>query len=401
LRGRFLVPRLLVPPSEPSSAGASPWRESFSAWLKGFRPAPLTVNASERFRAVIGALLGILITGVICRLAGHGTSPWLIAPLGASAVLAFAVPASPLAQPWSIVGGNLFSALVGVVCVRIFDDPAVAGAVAVGGAIAVMFALRCLHPPGGAVALFVALAHANSFTFALFPVLMNSVLLASVGILYNTATGRRYPHSQIVERTNASPTSRFSSADLDEVLKRYNQVVDIGRDDMEDILHMAEMNAMERRLSDMRCQDIMTHNVRTVEYGTDLQDAWELMRTHRVKALPVVDRQRRIIGIVSLADFMRHADVDLNYAMRDRLHQLIRRSGTTHTTKPEAVGQIMCTNVRVASADRSVSDLMPIFTEHGHHHIPIIDADNRLVGIITESDFVRALYRSGGVQRPA
>ena len=390
-----------MPSFEPSRASTAAWRESFSAWLKGFRPAPLTVDGSERFRAALGALLGILITGVLCRLAGHGAATWLIAPLGASAVLAFAVPASPLAQPWSIVGGNTLSALIGVVSVRCFDDPAVAGAVAVGGAIGLMFAFRCLHPPGGAVALFVALAHASSFTFALFPVLMNSVLLAVAGILYNTATGRRYPHSQIVDRTSPAPGSRFSSADLDEVLKRYNQVVDIGRDDMEEILHMAEMNAMERRLSDLRCQDIMTRNVHTVEYGTDLQDAWALMRTHRVKALPVVDRQRRIIGIISVGDFMRHADVDINYAVRDRLHQLIRRSGTVHTNKPEAVGQIMCTNVRVASAERSVAELMPIFTEHGHHHIPIIDGENRLVGIITESDFVRALYRSGGVQRAA
>jgi CBS domain-containing membrane protein len=115
----------------------------------------------------------------------------------------------------------------------------------------------------------------------------------------------------------------------------------------------------------------------------------------------VIDRQRRVVGIVSLADFMRHADVDQNYAMRDRLQQLIRRSGTVHTTKPEAVGQIMTGTVRVASADRSVAELMPIFSEHGHHHIPVIDADERLVGIITESDFVRALYRSGGVSHAA
>jgi CBS domain-containing membrane protein len=393
-----------LPPIEPSRAASptSDWRERLLTWLKGFRPAPLTVNLSERVRAVVGALLGILITGVLCRVfAGYGTATWLIAPLGASAVLVFALPASPLAQPWSVIGGNTLSALVGVVCVRLFDDPAVAGAVAVGAAIAAMFWLRCLHPPGGAVALLTALTHANAFGFVLFPVLMNSALLAFTGILYNTATGRRYPHSQIVERTHAVSGSRFSSADLDEVLKRYNQVLDIGRDDIENILHMAEMNAMERRLSDLRCQDIMTRDVRTVEYGTDLQDAWAMMRTHRVKALPVVDRQRRIIGIVSVADFMRHADVDLNYAMRDRLHRLIRRTPTVHTQKPEAVGQIMCTNVRVASAERSVAELMPIFSEHGHHHIPIIDGENRLVGIITESDFVRALYRSGGVQQAA
>jgi CBS domain-containing membrane protein len=55
--------------------------------------------------------------------------------------------------------------------------------------------------------------------------------------------------------------------------------------------------------------------------------------------------------------------------------------------------------VRVISAGRSVGELMPIFSEQGHHHIPVICDDNRLVGIIAQSDFVRALYRSGGVQR--
>ena len=240
-----------------------------------------------------GALLGILITAVLCRLfGGSGTAAWLVAPLGASAVLVFAIPASPLAQPWSVVGGNTLSALVGVVCVRFIDDPAIAGAVAVAAAIAAMFALRCLHPPGGAVALLAVITHASSFGFVLFPVLVNSVLLAAVGILFNTATGRRYPHNQVVERTSTTSSSRFSSADLDAVLQRYNQVLDVGRDDIENILHMAEMNAMERRLSDLRCKDIMTRNVVTVEYGTDLQDAWALMRRHRIKALPVVDRQQ-------------------------------------------------------------------------------------------------------------
>ncbi|MFC4313517.1 HPP family protein [Steroidobacter flavus] len=365
--------------------------------MKGFRPAPLIVGTSERWRAIVGALLGIVITAILCRLCADTTAVWLVAPLGASAVLVFAVPASPLAQPWSVVGGNTVSALMGVLCVHLIDDPALAAGVAVAAAIVAMFALRCLHPPGGAAALLAVLTHASSLDFVFFPVLVNSVLLVLVGIIYNTATGRRYPHSQLVERTNV-PTSRFSSADLDAVLKRYNQVLDVSRDELEDILHMAEMNAMERRMSELRCEDIMTRDVFTVEYGTDLQDAWELMRRHRVKALPVVDRQRRIIGIISLADFMRHAEVDRSDGMRERLNLLIKRSGNSHTTKPEAVGQIMCHKVRVISANRSVGELMSIFSEHGHHHIPVIDGNHRLAGIITQSDFVRALYRSGGVR---
>jgi CBS domain-containing membrane protein len=86
---------------------------------------------------------------------------------------------------------------------------------------------------------------------------------------------RRYPHNQIIDRSNATPRSRFSSADLDAVLQRYNQVLDVSRDELEDILHQIEMRAIERKL---RCEHIMTRDVLTVEYGTDLQDAWQLMR---------------------------------------------------------------------------------------------------------------------------
>jgi CBS domain-containing membrane protein len=327
---------------------------------------------------------------------------WLVAPLGASAVLVFAVPSSPLAQPWSVIGGNTLSALVGIACARWIPDPALAGSIAVAGAIAVMFATRCLHPPGGAMALFAVLAHATHFEFALFPALVNSALLVFVGILYNSVTGRRYPHVQLPERAKtAHAATRFSSADLDAVLARYNQVLDVSRDDLEDILQLTEMQALRRQLGDIRCEEIMSRDLITAHYSTPLQEAWLLMRRHRIKALPIVDKHLRILGIVTLADFMRHANVEMHRSLREKLHAFLKETTTLHTTKPEVVGQIMTSQVRVASADRHIIELAPIFSEDGHHHIPIIDAEKRLVGIITESDFVRALYRSVDPTRPA
>ena len=80
--------------------------------------------------------------------------------------------------------------------------------------------------------------------------------------------------------------------------------------------------------------------------------------------------------------------------MGERLRGLVRRLGVSHTDQPEVVGQIMTRQVRVASADRYLIELVPLFSEGGHHHIPIIDADKRLVGIITQSDLVGALYRT-------
>lgn len=365
-------------------------------FLSSFRPARARVGGRERLRALLGGALGILVTALVSRwLAGaESFSPWLIAPLGASAVLVFALPASPLAQPWSVIGGNTVSALVGVACAIHIADPAWAGAVAVGLAIAAMFGLRCLHPPGGATALFAVLAHSGSYHFALFPVMLNSVLMVFTGVVYNSLSGRRYPHGQQAAAPVASTAARFSASDLDTALTHYNQVLDVSRDDLEELLHHAELAAYQRNLGNLRCKDIMSTSPISVAFGTHLDDAWTLMREHRIKALPVIDLGRRIIGIVTVADFMRQADTSTLNNIGKSLRAAVKRSGTLSSDRPEAVGQIMTRSVRVMSAQRHVIELVPLFSEDGHHHIPIIDDEQRLVGIITQTDLVRALYRA-------
>ncbi|MGZ3253432.1 MAG: HPP family protein [Burkholderiaceae bacterium] len=125
-------------------------------WLVRFLPQPNTAGGFEQMRACAGALFGLMLTGLLSySLLGRASATaYLIAPMGASAVLLFCVPASPLAQPWSIIGGNLVSALIGVTCAKLFvDAPLLAAALAGCLAIGAMFSLRCLHPPSGAVAL--------------------------------------------------------------------------------------------------------------------------------------------------------------------------------------------------------------------------------------------------------
>lgn len=53
----------------------------------------------------------------------------------------------------------------------------------------------------------------------------------------------------------------------------------------------------------------------------------------------------------------------------------------------------MTRKVRVANVDRHLAELIPLFGSTGHHHIPIVDVAGRLVGIVTQSDVVAALYR--------
>ncbi|WP_229474967.1 HPP family protein [Pseudoduganella lurida] len=370
-------------------------------------PAPGTASPTERLRASGGALLGLFVTGAGAHFLLGADAIWLVAPMGASSVLLFCLPASPLAQPWSVIGGNVISALVGAACVRWLGDvlpmPALA-AVGAALAIAAMFTTRCLHPPGGAAALTAVIGgpavHAAGFAFPLGPVLIDSLLLVGAAIVYNNLTGRRYPQRQAPVHPNPHatkddvPTVRlgFRPEDLDAVLQRYGQVLDISRDDLEALFLATEMRAYQRRFGVITCGDIMSKDVVTAEFASPLAEAWQALRGHRIAALPVLNPARRVIGIVTQGDFLQHGGLDDYRTLRTRLAAFLRPSGLSHTEKAEVVGQIMTAKPRVAQADTPIVDLVPLMADAGLHHIPVVDCEGRFVGIVTQSDVVAALY---------
>ena len=384
---------LIMPAPSPPPRNA---RTTLMSRFRALWPAPLAIDAREKWRASCGAALGILLVAVAAAYWLEGTTAAehsmlalaLVAPLGASAVLVFAVPSSPLAQPWSVLGGNTLSALVGIACVKWVPDVTLCAALAVSLAIAVMFALRCLHPPGGACALLVVVMGCDRFEFALSPVLIDSLLLVIAGLLYNNLTKRPWPH---VQQSAAPPSgSRFSSADLDAALAHYNQVLDVSRDDLQALLEQAEASAYQRKMGELHCADVMSQNPIAARQEMPLREAWALMRKHKIKALPVIDRQRHLLGIVTVADFMQQIDLDAHEGVGWHLRALLRQARGSQPGN--IVGEIMTRTVRVASSDRLLIDLVPVFSENGHRHIPIIDAQRHLVGIITQSDLIKALY---------
>ncbi|MBB6424825.1 HPP family protein [Sphingopyxis sp. JAI128] len=216
---------------------------------------PLLAGASLRDRMIasIGALIGIGFVGLVCTSLFPSSMPWIVAPMGASAVLLFAVPASPLAQPWSIAGGNVVSAIVGVIVAWACPDPAIAAAVAVSLAILTMSLLRCLHPPGGAAALSAvlggyALFSAHMIDF-LIVVLVNSLLMVGIGWLFHRFSGHSYPHrAKPVEGKVLPPTpaSGLLMDDIDAALDDLGETFDISREDLALLLDRAEVHAAER-----------------------------------------------------------------------------------------------------------------------------------------------------------
>ena len=371
-------------------------------------PAPGATDRFEKMRASAGALFGLTLVGVssVALLGSGPAAVWLIAPMGASAVLLFAVPSSPLAQPWSIMGGNLLAAIIGVTCTKLIGVPVLAAAIACALAIGAMSVLRCLHPPSGAVALTAVLGgpaiQAMGYEFVLFPVALNSLLLLLTALFFNNATGRRYPHlaqaqpASPHQTRDAQPTTRIgiTREDLDRVLARYNQVLDVSRDDLEAILKETERQVYLRRFGVTHCADIMSRDVVSVEFGTDLQTTWNLLHQHRLPALPVVDRGNHVIGIITRADFLHHANLDGHATLGQRLGRLLQPILHTHSIKPEVAGQVMRREVHVASTDQTIVELVPLMSDTGIHAMPVVDDRRKLVGMITQSDVLAALYEN-------
>jgi CBS domain-containing membrane protein len=377
-------------------------------WLTRFLPQPNTVPRAERMRSVAGALVGLLlVAGASLFLMGNGSvGAALVAPMGATAVLLFCVPASPLAQPWSAIGGNVISALIGVACAKAIAAPLLAAPLAGCLAILAMFLLRCLHPPGGAVALTAVLGgpavHAAGFGFAFAPVGLNSLLIVLAALMFNNLTGRRYPHTQrsgmknVHATTDPVPTARlgFAKEDLDAALERYGQVLDVSRDDLEHILFETEMHAYGRRFGVITCGEIMSKDVVTISPSTPLAEAWRLLRHHHLHALPVLGAGRRVAGIVAQGDFLHHAGLDEFRTVGERLRELAGFVFGYRSDRPEVAAQIMSTNVTTVRADEPIAELVPVMANSGLHHIPVVDDAGVFVGIVSQSDLLAALYES-------
>lgn len=196
----------------------------------------------------IGMLLVLLVSGRILDF--HGAA-LVVASMGASAVLLFATPHSPLSQPWSLLGGHLISAFIGITCAKLLGSPFYAGAVAVGLSIGAMHYFRCLHPPGGATALVAVLGGESvrtlGYWFLVTPVLANVLIILIVAVAANYPfRWRRYPEwlsapavVPSVEHEAHAEKCMIAHSDLVYALSEMDSFIDITEEDLLQIYYLA------------------------------------------------------------------------------------------------------------------------------------------------------------------
>lgn len=360
----------------------------------------------DQMISVISTFVSILLICLITvKLVPAPGSMVLVASMGAASLLVFVIPNSPLAQPYPLIMGHMVPTFVGVTVVYFVSDIGLAAALTVSLGLLGMYLTKSMHPPGGAAALVPAIMGNDAiggYEFLMYPVLMNVLLLVFLGVIINRFILKKdYPiapkpaDESLHHLHNPSPLSRLGikNSDIQDAIKANNAFLNITAKDLDRIYDYAQMNAYSRNFGEVRCKDIMSKDVITVEYGTSLEDAWALLRFHKIKILPVIDKSSRVIGVLSLVDYLKRADLKTYRNFAEELVHFIRKSTTVHANKPEAVGQIMASPALTVTEDTLISSLVPLLSDRGLHHIPVVNEEKRLAGIVTQSDLIAALYK--------
>lgn len=372
--------------------------------LRSFGPVVARTSSVEAIRAGFGALVGLGLVGLflLSPSVDLKLGLYLVAPFGATSVLLFAVPNSPLAQPWSAIVGNTTAALVGVAVSMVVDDPGLRIALAVGLAITAMMTLRAVHPPAGAVAMTAAMSpaavHDLGFWFALTPVAVGTTALVLVAIAYAKLTGRHYPFRQFDDPNqhgtqDAEPLTRLglSEQELTTILDRYRQTFNLGVEDLARLIGAAEMQAATHNASPTTAADIMSRNLITVKTDTPLSEVADLFRRHRFTSLPVVGDNSKFLGVIFQIHLISRAREDalrLDRGFLPALKRLVDRE----REKPVLAADIMSVTIPRAITSTPMSVLMPMMSEGDVDAVPVLEYD-KIVGIVTRTDLIAAMAR--------
>lgn len=372
--------------------------------LRSLGPAVAHTSLREALRAGFGALVGLGLTGLflLSPSVDLQLGLYLVAPFGATSVLLFAVPNSPLAQPWSAIVGNTLAALVGVAVCLMVPDPALRIALAVGLAITATILCRAVHPPAGAVAMTAAMSPEAvqhlGFWFALMPIALGTTALVVIATFYARLTGRRYPFRQFDDPNrhgtkDADPVERLglSQAELTEILERYRQSFNLGVEDLARLIGAAELQAASHHTGPMTAADVMSRNLVTVAPDTRLGEVADLFRNHRFTSLPVVDGSGRFLGVIfqiHLISRVREDALRLNRGFVSALKRLLDREREI----PVRAADIMGVAGPRATANTPIAALLPMMADGDVDAVPVLD-HGKIIGIVTRTDLIAALAR--------
>lgn len=386
----------------------------FSKWTLLLARLGLTQADSQRLSALpftqrlkvacCAAVALYLVTLISQQLSSPDAAVILLASMGASSVLLFALPNSPLAKPWSFLAGHFIPACIGLACSHLFTDLALMAAVTIALVLFCMYLFECMHPPGGATALVPVIASPQGLLpldFLWYPVGLNMLVMFCIALLLNKLILKRQilpaptqAFDPVHQHHDAPPLKRLGvqAEDLMSALNSADTVLDIREQDLELLYQQAQQRAFARQHQHLLCADIMSQDLITVSPDSSLVDAWQLLQQHKIQLLPVVDVHKNLLGVISLVDLLQDIPKS-DYRTFSKYFSAFVYQFKDKKRLQRSVADLMRRQVVTTREEQNIVALVPLLADLGLHHIPVVNPQQQLTGMISQSDLIAALYQ--------
>jgi len=200
-------------------------------------------------------------------------------------------------------------------------------------------------------------------------------------------------HNKFVDIDDVNKYCNITDEDIRAALSGMKTYIDVTEEDLRKIYEMALIHAWKRLAAKIPVSDVMTKDVITIKKDDDFHEAARLLSEHNISGLPVIDEDEIVIGVVSEADILSAAGIKRGRTLIDILRHLLgeplpERSGG------RKVRDIMTSPVITTTADADIKDVAVIFDEKKIKRLPVVDNQNRLLGIVSRADLISAFSRA-------
>jgi len=183
--------------------------------------------------------------------------------------------------------------------------------------------------------------------------------------------------------------------DFQNALKDLDTYIDVTMDDLMQIHHMANEHARLRQTEQIVVSDLMSRDVATVNPDTPVKEAAQVLLDRRISGLPVVDKNKELVGIVTEADFLTAIGIPCHHPTHSLWHTLEAmfkqpaQSGTSSAT----VGSIMVKDIITIGEDKTLHEVIEAMKQHHIKRLVVTNEQQQVKGIITRSNLVRVLLQ--------
>jgi CBS domain-containing protein len=188
----------------------------------------------------------------------------------------------------------------------------------------------------------------------------------------------------------------ISEKDVLNAMKAMQGYIDITPADFKEVYRVAFALAKDRVLHSLTAKEVMSAQVHSVGVEMDLIETASLLAEKGISGAPVVDREGKIVGVVSEKDFLAKMGAGKTGSFMQVIAHCLKNKGCVATPMlNRGVRDIMTTPAITATADTLVSTISALFREKNINRLPVIGKDQRPIGIVTRSDLVNSYCMLG------